>query len=481
MKTLTALVIGNADYEDASPLRNSVNDAEDIAKRLRDGGFGVTKLTDASSKDMHKALKKFKKISEGGDVALFFFAGHGVQIDGVNYLAAVDTPVDDEVDVKHGSLSLDRVIDTMKSAEASTNIIILDACRDNPWDRKWRGGPRGLAPVYAPRGTLIGYATSPGEVASDGSGRNGAYTSALLQHIDAPDVPIEAMFKRVRNTLSANTKQKQTSWEHTSLSGEFFFNLSAAARIDEYGATAIKDRTFVLDESKLSHHVIGALKSINWYSQNPALEKLSARQIAGAHPNSLFVLGRNILQAAHGSANAAIDWIVRFCEHTKDMKAPARKAVLDGILFEIFFDSDGKLRDRAKANVFNEVFALQEVPELQGSFEFIAAALAPEAHRFFALPGKGHSVSVDVVVDKDLAVESVFVGGKDVLTAEDGFLSADDKGARIHRRRQREQFENDLVTQMLVPRRLLTVTYNKPVEMLAEVKFPYGYEVTRPT
>jgi uncharacterized caspase-like protein len=216
MKRLTALVIGNADYKEASTLRNPVNDAEDVAKKLEYGGFSVTKLTDATCKDMHKAVKGFKKASEDGDVALFFFAGHGVQIDGVNYLTAVDTPVDDETDVEHGSLSLDRVIDTMESAGSSTNIITLDACRDNPWDRKWRGAPRGLAPVYAPRGTLIGFATSPGQVASDGSGRNGAYSAALLQHIDAPDVPIEAMFKRVRNTLNASTKQKQTSWEHTS-------------------------------------------------------------------------------------------------------------------------------------------------------------------------------------------------------------------------------------------------------------------------
>ena len=480
MKRLTALVIGNADYQDNSILKNPVNDAEDIAKKLKHGGFAVTKLIDANCKGMHKALKEFKKASENGDVALFFFAGHGVQIDGVNYLAAVDTPVDDETDVQHGSLSLDRVIDTMKKAKSSTNIIILDACRDNPWDRNWRGGPRGLAPVYAPRGTLIGYATSPGEVASDGSGRNGAYTEALLQHIDAPDVPIEAMFKRVRNTLSANTKQKQTSWEHTSLAGEFFFNLSAAARIDEYSATAIKDRTFVLDEAKFSHQVIRALKTLNWYRQNPALDNLTAERIAGTDPNSLFVLGRNILQAAHGSSGSARDWIVHFCEHTANFKASTRKALLDGILFEIFFDADGKLREYMKVRHFSEAFALQEFPELKESFEFIAAALAPEAHRFFALPGKGHHVPVDVVIDKDEAVEAIFVGGKDVLAPSDPSPSPfGDKGIRPER--WRERFEVDLANAMLVPRHLLTITYNKPVEKLTKLKVSWSNDlVVRP-
>lgn len=105
----------------------------------------------------------------------------------------------DEADAKFTSLPLDKVIETMEKANASTNIVILDACRNNPWERAWRGSLRGLAPMYAPRGTLIAYSTSPGQLADDGKGRNGAYTAALLQHIDAADVSVEAMFKRVRN------------------------------------------------------------------------------------------------------------------------------------------------------------------------------------------------------------------------------------------------------------------------------------------
>src|SRR5208283_746218 len=143
-----------------------------------------------------------------------------------------------------------------------TNIIILDACRNNPYERAWHraSGVRGLAPIYAPKGTLIAFATSPGQVASDGRGRNGAYTEALLRHIDTPDSSIEEMFKRVRNTLNAMTKQKQTSWEHTSLSGEFFFNLSLGTRIDEYSDSALRDGLFVLSKNKSSHKLIQGLK-----------------------------------------------------------------------------------------------------------------------------------------------------------------------------------------------------------------------------
>lgn len=242
-RRLTALVIGNAAYEHAGVLTNPTNDAEDIAAKLAGCGFAVSKAIDCSVLDMDRALKRFKKSLSDNDVGLFFFAGHGMQIEGENYLAAVNTDTAGEDEAKYSSLALNRVIEVMEKAGTSTNIIILDACRDNPFERAWRrsAAARGLAPVYAPKGTLIAFATSPGQVASDGKGRNGAYTAALLQHIETPDCSIENMFKRVRNTLSAATRTKQISWEHTSLSGEFFFNLSLGVRIDAYSDAALSD------------------------------------------------------------------------------------------------------------------------------------------------------------------------------------------------------------------------------------------------
>ena len=230
-RPLSALVIGNAKYLEAGNLKNPANDADDIAAKLEARGFTVTKKIDATHKEMDRALREFKRALKGEEVGLFFFAGHGVQIEGDNYLAATDTEVSDEIDAKHSALSLNRVIETMERAGTSTNIIILDACRDNPWDRAWRrpATSRGLAPVYAPKGTLIAFATSPGQVAGDGKGPSDP-VAALLKHIDTPDCSIEMMFKRVRNTLSAATSQKQISWKHTSLSGEFYFNLGVGAR-----------------------------------------------------------------------------------------------------------------------------------------------------------------------------------------------------------------------------------------------------------
>jgi uncharacterized caspase-like protein len=177
----TALVVGNAAYTDAGALANPTNDADDIAAVLAKRDFAVIRKTDCTHKQMDIALKEFRATLKDSDVGLFFFAGHGMQIDGENYLAAIDTDVDTETDAKHSSLPLNRVIETLEKSGTATNIIVLDACRNNPFERKWQRSAslRGLAPVYAPKGTIIAYATSPGQVAGDGSGRNGAYTAAL--------------------------------------------------------------------------------------------------------------------------------------------------------------------------------------------------------------------------------------------------------------------------------------------------------------
>ena len=337
-----------------------------------------------------------------------------------------------------------------------------------------------LGPVYAPRGTLVAFATSPGQFASDGVGRNGQYTDALLKHIEEPDLPVEAMFKRVRNTLGAATNQKQISWEHTSLAGEFYFKISTSTSIENYSKNAIADRLFVLDEAKFSHRAIRALKTYNWYKQNPAIESLSLERLNAAGSDSLFVLGRNILQAAHGSANAAAQFIVNFRATTGGMKSAKRKALLDGIIFEIFFNSEGELRKRPKLNFFNEAFALEEFDEFQESFKFISGALAREAQRMFAIPGRGKIVTADIRIVGDNVVDGVFIGGKNYLVEEGDSFELDDVSVKTFQTLDRSDFENELSQRMLVPSRLLKLVYSKPVDGLISVKIPLGAEIARP-
>jgi uncharacterized caspase-like protein len=159
-------------------------------------------------------------------VGLFFYAGHGIQVNGNNYLIPVDARLQDENDVEYDCVRAGRILGKMESAGTRTNIVILDACRDNPFERSWNRGAqgKGLAFMNAPSGSLIAYATSPGTTAADGTGGNGVYTSALLEHIQTPGITIEEVFKRVRTSVRQQSQSKQIPWESTSLEGNFYFN-----------------------------------------------------------------------------------------------------------------------------------------------------------------------------------------------------------------------------------------------------------------
>lgn len=484
-RKLTALVIGNADYKNATKLKNPVNDANDITRSLVASGFTVETVLDCSYPEMDQALKRFKASLKNQDVGLFFFAGHGLQIDGENYLTAIDTDASGEDEAKYTSMPLNRVIDVMEKADTQTSIIILDACRDNPFERAWNrsAAPRGLAPVYAPRGSLIAYATSPGQVASDGAGRNGAYTAALLQHISTPDCSIETMFKRVRNTLSAATAGRQVSWEHTSLAGEFFFKLSLGVRIDLYSDEALSDKLFNLDDAKASHRVIRALRSLTWPTQNPAISTFTSTAANRASMDSLFVLGRNVYQAACGGSNGAQEYVDRFVDRTEGMDDKKRKAILDGMLFEIFFDPLARLRTQFKLRSFQSVFALQQVKELAPSFDFIAECLLPDIERFHVLPGKKHAAVVDVRTKPSPSpgqhiVEAIYFGGGNILWLEDQDYAPEPGETPPRERLSVTAFEEKLAEQMVVPAHLLSVKYARELDdgvTRPKILFPYGW------
>lgn len=217
-----ALVIGNSSYA-ISPLLNPVNDARDIAAALREAGFLVTLKENLSYRDMKEAIQDFgDEISRGG-VGLFYFSGHGVQINGQNYLIPIGTTIRREEEVEYESVNLGWVLAQLQSAENRLNVVILDACRNNPFPRSFRSQSRGLAVVRAPSETFIAYATAPGTVASDGAGRNSPYTGALLRYIRVPDLKIEDTFKRVRARVKEETRGNQTPWDSSSLTSDFYF------------------------------------------------------------------------------------------------------------------------------------------------------------------------------------------------------------------------------------------------------------------
>jgi len=214
-----ALVIGNDRYR-VQPLDNPARDAEAMGKVLRELGFETQVLTNADRLATVRALQAFTQRLHSAAVGLFFFAGHGVQMAGTNYLIPTDADLGSEDQVKYNTLRLDDVLATLDQAGVKARIVILDACRNNPFERG-RGGAGGLAAVtIAPEGTLISYATSPGRVALDGApGGNGLFTTHLLQALQTPGLPIEQVFKLTRGKVIEASRGRQVPWESTSLTG----------------------------------------------------------------------------------------------------------------------------------------------------------------------------------------------------------------------------------------------------------------------
>ncbi|WP_164974132.1 AbiJ-related protein [Filimonas effusa] len=221
-----ALVIGCSKYEYAGILANPLNDASAMKQKLEELGFDVMHLENPNLKQMKTEIDDFGTELEKYDVGLFYFAGHGVQVKGLNYLIPVDANLKNERTVEYDCVQVDRVLSHLEAAKTSVNLLILDACRNNPFERSWGRdlSKRGLAVMEAPKGSLIAYSTSPGKTASDGEGTNGLYTGILVSEITTMNVTITQLFQRVRKSVMEKSKDEQIPWESTSLTADFYFN-----------------------------------------------------------------------------------------------------------------------------------------------------------------------------------------------------------------------------------------------------------------
>ncbi len=225
-----ALVIGNAAYKSV-PLANPVNDAIDVAARLKTLGFEVIERRNLSKNEVGATLREFRSKLKPGAVALFFYAGHGLQLKGVNYLPTVDADIASEEDVPMQSLDANKVLEIMDEGKTRLNLVFLDACRNNPYARSFRSAADGLARINAPSGTIISFATRPGSVAADGRGRNGLYTEHLLRAMNATDLPIEQVLKRVVSGVKGGSKGRQEPWMEGSIEGDFCFGVCGGAQV----------------------------------------------------------------------------------------------------------------------------------------------------------------------------------------------------------------------------------------------------------
>ncbi len=221
-----ALVVGNGAYAKVGELPNPPNDARLIAQTLQGLGFEVIQHIDTDQKTLKRAVSDFGDRLEaaGKDtVGLFYYAGHGIQVRDENFLIPVNADINREKDVDIESVSVNTVLDNMAFAENRLNIVILDACRNNPYKQGFRSASGGLAKIQATKGVMIAYATAPGDVAADGTGVNSPYSAALAAAMRQPGQPVEQMFKAVRVSVQRQTKDEQTPWESSSLTGDFFF------------------------------------------------------------------------------------------------------------------------------------------------------------------------------------------------------------------------------------------------------------------
>ncbi|MCH2021325.1 MAG: caspase family protein [Saprospiraceae bacterium] len=224
----TALIIGNSNYNN-SPLRNPVNDALAMAIELKNSGFNVMVYINIDQKTMKKAIREFgEKLKEIGGVGLFFYGGHGLQADGRNFLVPIDATIKKVQDIEFESVDLGRVLSEFEYAENDMNIIILDACRDNPYKEAFEKSKHmsynGLASIgSAPYNSYIAFATGPGSVALDGKGKNSLYTQELLKAMKEPGKGIEEVFKKVRKNVRRFSEGKQIPWESSSVEDDFYF------------------------------------------------------------------------------------------------------------------------------------------------------------------------------------------------------------------------------------------------------------------
>jgi uncharacterized caspase-like protein len=253
-ETRVALVIGNGSYRNFEPLDNPANDARGVAAALGDAGFKVILKIDATRADMRQAIGEFQQQLGSTDVALFYYAGHAAQVDWRNFMVPVAAnldaqrvPADKLVgQVAQESVDLAEVLDGMGKGKARINIVVLDACRDNPFttqalqlsrslSRSSGGTPIkvgvGLAQSFAPPGTFLAYSTAPGQVASDGVGRNSPYSAALIKALATPGLKLEDVFKQVRNSVATATNQEQIPWDNSSVFDDFYFRIPANVEI----------------------------------------------------------------------------------------------------------------------------------------------------------------------------------------------------------------------------------------------------------
>lgn len=468
MKTL-AIVVGNDAYFEGSTLNNAINDAKGMSDVFARLGYDVILRKDINAQEVNDLLELFEEKINEYDASIFYFAGHGFQVEGENYLASIECQVANptKYDCRRTCIRLSEILDIFKKTDNKLNIAIIDACRKS-FDR---GGSANFSPILAPKGSLIAFSTSPGEGAKDqGFEGHSLYTGALLNFIGREHLSVEELFKKVRKTVFNMSDGQQTTWEHTSLIGDFFFNTGQIVHSIgiPYSEEVVKDRLFESKGNAIGK-VIDDLRTLDWNTQNPAANRLSGINIAEMDKNEMFILGRNLLQAAlyaFGVGNFFED----LRGNLNRFNIGGENHVLNGMLFEIYFDSNGDFRHgNFKKHELDKIFALRALPAFARSFEFIQTVLQPYREELFYLPGSNDIIDVDVLATSKTSkgfngvetayqiVESIKIGASDLM---DGMRQYDLSGTN------EQNLKQTLSHYLAAPKDLVHIINNIPLKKI---------------
>ena len=410
MKTL-AVVTGNNNYFKGAELVNAVNDANALAESFKKLKYDVICKTNCSINDYIELLTELEAKIVDYDATIFYYAGHGFQLNGENYLTSIDCQV--SIPNKHHCsktcITLTELLKIFKKNSNKINIVIIDACRKN----FERGGIPSFSSIHAPKGTLIAFSTSPNEGAKDfGIEGHSIYTGALLKYIGREWISVEELFKKVRKTVYNLTEGEQTPWEHTSLIGDFYFNTGQLIYSLElpYDVAEVKDSSFIGAGDEFSS-IVEDLKSCNWDRQNPAIQKFLSSPIENYNINQLFLIGRNFLQAS-SYAFAASNFFEYLAENLKPCSNNGENHLLNGILYEIYFDSHGAFRKgNLKLYFFEEIMELRKNDFYNESFKFIQNVLEPYRDVLHCIPNaESKMIDIDVLATNEKSTD--FLGNE---------------------------------------------------------------------
>lgn len=394
-----AFLIGVNDYQNISKLETPLNDIGELKITFEQLGIDVSEKTDISKQTFDYAFPEFLSSIEDTDAIIFYFAGHGGQYYGKNYLLLKDVNITSPDHLIQSAIKLDDIIEGFERSNVGIKIIILDACRSPLHVLSKRGNEEvGFTSFEAPFGTFIAFSTSPKKSAEDvyeGSGHS-PFAHALLQHIKEKDVPIESLFKKTRNTLYSITEGKQLSWEHSCLLGDFYFSRSqlTGEYLTDYSSFALQDELYNYDLNETPiQKLIWKLRSHVARLQQEAINSISITNFSNVSKDELFILGRNMYQALSAGITGVLIYFKKIKANLDYFEKEVAFHILNGILYEIYFNKENKLRDKFKltaknyyddtVEIANQVFSLFLYPEYLNSAKFIMNSLTLNNERFF--------------------------------------------------------------------------------------------------